>query len=299
MLSEKPWKSEATVRLLLSVFACIYGGSLLVSTMRFALAPGKLNGWVFGAVDALALAGLAVTLVQVARPLDYEHLRRRLITILVCFYVALFAGAWVHRWVGEPGRSVWQTVIAALSFQGAVVVLVTRFLREHEVNWRTAFGLRHYWPQAVVAGLLGTCLLLPVAVLLERGAIELVTRVHVAGPPEEQQVVQVLRVAVSWLDRTVLGVITIVLAPVAEELLFRGILYPWGKRIGFPRLSFWGTSMAFALMHMNLVTLLPLFLLAVVWTWLYERTDNLLAPIAAHSLFNALNFTLLYLPRPG
>jgi membrane protease YdiL (CAAX protease family) len=28
---------------------------------------------------------------------------------------------------------------------------------------------------------------------------------------------------------------------------------------------------------------------------LYERTDNLLAPITAHALFNALNFGLLYL----
>ncbi len=41
--------------------------------------------------------------------------------------------------------------------------------------------------------------------------------------------------------------------------------------------------------------------LALVLTWLYEKTDNLLAPIAAHSLFNALNFIALqlydYLPQ--
>jgi membrane protease YdiL (CAAX protease family) len=30
-------------------------------------------------------------------------------------------------------------------------------------------------------------------------------------------------------------------------------------------------------------------------TVLYEKTGNLLAPIAAHSAFNALNFGLLYL----
>jgi len=40
---------------------------------------------------------------------------------------------------------------------------------------------------------------------------------------------------------------------------------------------------------------LPLFALAMLLTLLYERTNNLLAPITAHSLFNALNFALYYI----
>jgi hypothetical protein len=46
---------------------------------------------------------------------------------------------------------------------------------------------------------------------------------------------------------------------------------------------------------MNLVTFLPLAVLALVLTALYERTNNLLAPIMAHALFNALNFAALFL----
>ena len=38
---------------------------------------------------------------------------------------------------------------------------------------------------------------------------------------------------------------------------------------------------------------MPLAVLALVLTALYERTDNLLAPITAHALFNALNFATL------
>ena len=53
------------------------------------------------------------------------------------------------------------------------------------------------------------------------------------------------------------------LAPVAEELLFRGILYPAIKQAGFPRLALWGTSLLFAAMHMNLVTFVPL----LCWRW--------------------------------
>jgi membrane protease YdiL (CAAX protease family) len=40
---------------------------------------------------------------------------------------------------------------------------------------------------------------------------------------------------------------------------------------------------------------LPLFVLALVLTVLYEKTNNLLAPIAAHSAFNAVNFAMLLL----
>ena len=36
-----------------------------------------------------------------------------------------------------------------------------------------------------------------------------------------------------------------------------------------------------------------LFALALALTWLYERTDNLLAPITAHALFNAANYMVL------
>jgi hypothetical protein len=66
------------------------------------------------------------------------------------------------------------------------------------------------------------------------------------------------------------------------------------KQAGFPRLALWGTSLLFAVVHWNVATFVPLLLLAVVLTLLYEKTNNLLAPIAAHALFNALNFTMYF-----
>jgi len=63
-----------------------------------------------------------------------------------------------------------------------------------------------------------------------------------------------------------------------------------------------GTSLIFAATHANLMTFIPLVLLSLALIWLYEQTDNLLAPILAHSLFNAVNFFFLVagqsLPAP-
>ena len=115
---------------------------------------------------------------------------------------------------------------------------------------------------------------------------------HIA--PQEQSVVHTLRTTASWTYRVCLGVTTILLVPLAEELLFRGVIYPTVKQSGYPRLALWGTSLVFGAIHLDLAILVPLTFLAVALTLLYERTNNLLAPITVHSLFNAANFGLLY-----
>jgi membrane protease YdiL (CAAX protease family) len=50
------------------------------------------------------------------------------------------------------------------------------------------------------------------------------------------------------------------------------------------------SSVVFGAIHSNLVAFLPLTLFAVLLVMLYESTDTLLAPIVAHSLFNAIAF---------
>ena len=80
----------------------------------------------------------------------------------------------------------------------------------------------------------------------------------------------------------------------AEEFIFRGVLYRFVKQLGYPRCAWLGVSFLFALIHMDMAAVVPLFVLALALTWLYERTDNLLAPILAHSLFNLAGLMVFY-----
>ena len=89
-------------------------------------------------------------------------------------------------------------------------------------------------------------------------------------------------------------VMAAVVAPVVEEILFRGILYPAIKQIGYPRIAAIGTAILFALFHVNLPTFASLTAVALGLIALYEFTDNLLAPIVAHAVFNASNLTMLF-----
>jgi membrane protease YdiL (CAAX protease family) len=216
---------------------------------------------------------------------------------LFCFCVGLV----IAGLLGKAGFAAFQppdgfgaVLLVTLGFQGATWVLAPFFLRQHQIYWRDAFGLRapHLSRMLFLAGLL-TLALLPVVLGLQIISAELLT---LAGwPPGDQLAVTLLTGTKSWWMRVYLGVFAVVLAPVAEEFIFRGMLYPFVKRLGYPRLACIGVSLAFALVHDDAATFVPLFVLALALTWLYELTDNLFAPIAVHALFNAANLLLLSL----
>ena len=98
-------------------------------------------------------------------------------------------------------------------------------------------------------------------------------------------------------QKLVLGALAVLGAPVLEEMFFRGILYPTIKQLGFPRVALWGTSLLFAAIHLNAASFIPFALLALALALLYEKTNNLLAPIATHACFNSLNLIMLCLDQ--
>lgn len=87
--------------------------------------------------------------------------------------------------------------------------------------------------------------------------------------------------------------IGIILAPVAEEFIFRGYLYSTVKKyLGLlPAMIL--TSVLFAAVHLNLTSLPSLFILAVCFTVAYEITGSILVPMAMHALFNLGEFGLM------
>jgi membrane protease YdiL (CAAX protease family) len=300
MLSAKPWKADAIIRLGLSVIVCVFVGSLVMSVQHYASAGGKVSPKLFLPLTAAALGCLAATLILISKPWPPEAFSRRLVTWMVCAYGGLFLGMWVQQLSGVAGAgvSIWRVVVASLSFQGAGLILVASFLREHQISWAEAFGFTNRRGKAVLLGVLVTLIFLPLGWGLQQASALVMTHLPLFKlEPQEQLPVHVLRVSLSWAGRITLGVTAILLAPLAEEILFRGILYPAVKQAGFPRFALWGTTLLFAAVHMNMVTFAPLAVLALVLTALYERTNNLLASITAHALFNALNFVTLFLIR--
>ena len=183
-------------------------------------------------------------------------------------------------------------MIGTLCVQGVAWPLILLFLQRHGVGWGTAFGFRG--PRlglALLTAVLFILVVLPVVLWLQWISVNVLEKLGL--PQENQAAVKLLTDAKSIWTVAYLGVFAVLIAPVAEEFIFRGMLFPFVRQLGFPRLAWFGVSALFALIHVNLPTFVPLFALALALTWLYERTDNLLAPITAHALFNAANFAVL------
>jgi hypothetical protein len=184
-------------------------------------------------------------------------------------------------------------LLATLSFHGATWFLIFIFLKQHAVNWRDALGLRNANLQKsllLAAGVL--VLVLPIILGLEQFSVLVLKKI--GWPLANEPAVDLIVNADSLWLRVYLAFFAIVLAPVAEEFMFRGVLFPYIKQLGYPKLAWLGVSFLFALIHVNAPTLLPLFAFALVLTWLYQKTDCLLASIAAHSLFNTANLIILF-----
>jgi membrane protease YdiL (CAAX protease family) len=189
-------------------------------------------------------------------------------------------------------------LLMTLSFQGATWILMGIFFRVHDLSWPEGIGLkkRHLLRTFLLA--LGVVIvILPVAYLLQLESAALMEKMH--WTPKDEEAVTLLTGANSLLEQIYLAIFTVVLVPVAEEFIFRGVLFPFIKQRGLPITAWVGVSLFFALIHGDPAIFIPLFVLSLALTWLYEITDNLLAPIFAHSLFNAAGLVLLYLSRIG
>jgi membrane protease YdiL (CAAX protease family) len=290
MLSAKPWKLDAIVHLLVGALLCFFCSSLAVTALHYS-GPGGVAGLRFYVASAGALGFLAATVVLLHRTWCYESFVRQLLAVLFCFLAGLALSLWAQETAGPPPKTASGELM--LFIEPAVLVLFAVFLREHNTTWKEAFGLALAWPQAILFGFMAACLFLPLGWTLQWVSAQAMLRLHLE--PHEQDVVQTLRASSAWLNQLSLGVVAIVLAPVVEETFFRGILYTALKQTGFPRLALWGSALLFAAIHCNVVSFVPLLLLAVVLTLLYEHTGNLLASIVAHALFNTVNFTVLFI----
>ena len=80
-----------------------------------------------------------------------------------------------------------------------------------------------------------------------------------------------------------------VLAPVSEELVFRGVFYRSLKWVINPAVAAIITSFLFALIHGNMFAFPALFLFSILLTLAYEKSGNICSPIVLHALFNIVN----------
>ena len=222
-----------------------------------------------------------------------ERVVRMVTAILIAWMVSiLIAGAIsnAQRARGQPVSMLLSLVVVGIAFHGFGLVAVAFLLRQEGRTWSEAFGFDRQWRRSVTFGVGGLLVVAPGIYLLHAGIGQVLPWLGIQ--PDVQAPVRMLMES-DWKDRLVIGFFAVVLAPVVEELLFRGIFFTVLRDLGLQRLSWWGTSVVFGFIHGNVAAFLPLCVLGAFFAWLYQRTGNLASSIAAHSVFNLIPFVLV------
>ena len=198
--------------------------------------------------------------------------------------VALFNGGALP--VGGSLLLLTSTQIGLLVVTGALVV-APRALAGVRLVGRTGLGrslligLGAAIPAWIGATLLGAL----AATLLQAIGLE-----EVAGPVDS---------FIRRGDPTVILLAFLLVAPVAEEIFFRGVVYNAWERERGTGVAVVGSALLFAAIHTSLFALVPIFALGVTLALLYRSTRSLAATIALHAGFNAISVAIALLERQG
>ncbi|MGH7542670.1 MAG: lysostaphin resistance A-like protein [Gemmatimonadota bacterium] len=157
--------------------------------------------------------------------------------------------------------------------------------------WREALGFR-----GIEARHVPPLLLILIGAVTVFSEIYVVIQRFVPVPAEFEAMLRDLLELTNPADSLATLIIAIVVAPVLEEALFRGvILNGLARRYGPQSASFW-TAVFFAVFHLyNPWQVLPTFFLGLVLAWLVLTTRSLLSAIIVHTMFNAASLTLVQL----
>lgn len=219
--------------------------------------------------------------------------------LLVGYFVAAVVGEFTNRRVtADPEvKALLLTVIASFAIVPVVLLGVSRLLE----GGLPAFGLP--LPRILAGagvGLLCVFNLYPVVSVVSYVTLALIHWLRLQ-PPEPHAILKSLN---TWRDPRQIALAigaAVLAAPIAEEIIFRGVIQTslvrlFGRVIPQEAAARWSavvlTAALFAAIHLEPAFMPPLFVLALGLGYLYERTGNLWASMAAHALFNSMQIVL-------
>jgi len=259
--------------------------------------PSAIPFWLEGLSGAWILLGVSV----------YLHLARRVGAgagnvssrqferrdfILCAMFLAWF-GVNVAAGFNGPDRPVnAKGILEGATLYVAIVFFIGAFLAFRGINPLHQFGIlrRNVFVCVAMAVALLACAY-PLVLVAEK-----LTEIALNGNARPQNIVQYFLNVTESSDRRAVYLtifMAVVVAPFAEETIFRGYIYGVLKHYAGPAVAAFVSAGLFAAMHLSLSSLPGLFVLALCLTLAYEASGSLLVNIFMHALFNLWNLMVM------
>lgn len=187
------------------------------------------------------------------------------------------------------------TVVAAFVIIGILIGWLTMYHRGWVRVMRLPAGGQ--WGSEILAGVLYGVGLYVVSVVFVGGLL-LILLNALSGEPVQapEQVPQDL----SAVGLVLTSLYAIVIAPVGEELFFRGILFRSLRDRHGLRIGLLGSAVGFGLIHFipgdavdAALLMLVMAFTGAALAYVYERRGSIVAPLAAHVTFNVIGLALI------
>jgi len=171
---------------------------------------------------------------------------------------------------------------------GVAVILIAARAFRHGLRRGLGLSLRR-WKSDTVRGLVGYLTIIPISY----GLYWAVGAIWPRGPQDVPYLLTLLgEVPFGW--KVLILISAVVLAPIVEELFFRGLLQSMFRRqLSSPWLAILVTSAIFAGIHTGQPKNIPaLAALGIALGYNYERCGRLYPSMLLHALFNAVNIAV-------
>lgn len=259
--------------------------------------------WIAARLSPCRKEGTALTALSWARQVEclrYRPWPWREAALILVILLASQAAIRLLLWLG--GRQGWpclgwdgfSAVCQGVGFHGAGLAALAWSIRRRRLSWGAAFGIAgpDIWRRTGqgVVWYMGILPFIFAAALIYQLAL-----FHFGYSLSVQNVVLYFLGARAPGMLAFLLLLSLILAPVTEEALFRGVALPLLARTAGAIPAIVLTALCFALVHFHVPALAPLFVLAVGFALAYIVTGSLWVPIVMHALFNGMNVGLIML----
>ncbi|MBI1991968.1 MAG: CPBP family intramembrane metalloprotease [Candidatus Omnitrophica bacterium] len=231
----------------------------------------RLPSWSFGEAGRIALLTL---------------LMAGLLPVLYLLVVSRWGAGWLDAHL--------RLTVSMLFLDAFAILVILTFAAGKGPSLGRTFGLssQNKPVASIAAGLHGYVAVFPWLFVLLVIMVELARALGLEPPiePIQRLIFQEDRALVLGLT----ALLTCVVGPVAEELFFRGVVYP-----AIRQRTSWGIAILvsgalFGLLHANPVGFPAIFLLGCLLANLYERTGSLAGPLTVHVLHNTFLMSMAF-----
>ncbi|MEA4924547.1 MAG: type II CAAX endopeptidase family protein [Syntrophomonadaceae bacterium] len=212
------------------------------------------------------------------------------IDVIVVYLAILGTSLIVQRLMLETGASEMQYFLTAFGVQFLATILFVYLLAVlfKQGKW-SDLGLR---PARLadlgIYGILGGILLIIMVLIMG-----LVLK-YFQPDLQPQSIEELLRSASRLPDFLVLAAAATILAPISEEIFYRGMVYPLLRKYLGAAGGAVAAGMVFGLAHYDLWRALPLAVGGAALCYIYEKSGSILVSMAAHGVWNGIICILIY-----